>query len=607
MAVTAGATDALWEAAPGRLRSAARAVRTLRSERGVYFAPVRHHSPACAVAVRVAIEELRPSVVLIEGPEEFTRLVPDLLHEATRPPVAVLSLDAGAGFYPLASFSPEWVALRAGQAVGAGLAFIDRSFGERSDEERAVSGQEDPFARTLMSERYLAHSEAVATLARRLGCRDHDEVWDHLFETRPSSALADWRTLFDDVFAWAALARLDYEQSVLAADGSLDREARMAARIAEALDRRDADTGAGSGAAGSGAGPAGDAAEASRGPVLVVTGAFHTLALVEALSGAPDGAAVRDRQPEAGYGAPEPDEAWLVRYDHERLDGLRGYGAGMPSPGYYERLHAAHLRELGLDDTPPGQAGATAGSGGRSAARSSGGRGGVGRGGAGAGSAGPVGPGALAAEVLVDVARGAADRGHAVSLPQVTAAAEAATRLADLRERAFPGRTDLLDAMRSCYVQDDGGIGGPGEPERPLGLAIAEVFGDAPWATCRPGTRRRRSCATPARACRPCGSPSTTRCRAPPGSTPGARPRTASGGRCWRCSTSSVRASASSCRGRTTSRAAASISSPRSGGTAGPPGRGPARGAGPPRRDAGRRGRGPPPRGGGAVDGVGQW
>ncbi|WP_275001736.1 DUF5682 family protein [Promicromonospora iranensis] len=453
---TSRRADAVWEHAPERLRAAVDAARRLRDERGIHFAPVRHHSPACAVAVRSAIEELRPAAVLIEGPEEFTRLVPDLLHEETRPPVAVLSLGGrtgedepeGAGFYPLASFSPEWVALRAGHAVGAELAFVDRPFGERSAAERALDGaapggsggaQPDPFARTLMSERYLAHSEAVAALARRLGCRDHDEVWDQLFEARASAELADWRTVFDDVFAWSALARLDYEEGVLAGDGSLDREARMAARVGETADRL---TGGG---AGGGAGP-----------VLVVTGAFHTLALVEALSGAPEGAPVRDRQPEGGFGPAVQGEAWLVRYDHERLDGLRGYGAGMPSPGYYERLHTAHLRELGSAQDPVPD--------------------------------GPVGARALVTEVLVDIARGAAERGHAVSLPQVSSAAESAVRLAELRERAFPCRTDLLDAVRSCYVQDDGGVGGPGEPERPLGLAIAEVFGGRSLGDVPPGS-----------------------------------------------------------------------------------------------------------------------
>jgi hypothetical protein len=489
-------TDAVRELAPERLRAAADAVGRLRDERGIHFAPVRHHSPACAVAVRAAIEELRPAAVLIEGPEEFTRLIPDLLHEETRPPIAVLSLGgsgssagsgagsgakardgedepAGAGFYPLASFSPEWVALRAGQDVGAELAFVDRSFGERSAAERALSGsaapgqdgaveggvengggsgteRPDPFARTLMSERYLAHSEAIAVLARRLGCRDHDEVWDQLFEARASAELADWRTVFDDVFAWSALARLDYEEGVLAGEGSLDREARMAARIAETVDRLSADRSTTS------------TTDGKAGPVLVVTGAFHTLALVEALSGAPEGAPVRDRQPEGGFGPPAQGEAWLVRYDHERLDGLRGYGAGMPSPGYYERLYAAHLRELRLAPEPVSHSAPA--------------------------TPGPIGARALATEILVDVARSAAGRGHGVSLPQVGAAAESAVRLAELRERSFPCRTDLLDAVRSCYVQDDGGVGGPGEPERPLGLAIAEVFGGRSLGDVPPGS-----------------------------------------------------------------------------------------------------------------------
>ncbi|MCF4122481.1 DUF5682 family protein [Antribacter sp. KLBMP9083] len=466
---------AAWGAAPERLQRAADAVVRLREE-GIVLAPVRHHSPACAVAVRAAIEELRPAAVLIEGPEEYTRLIPDLLDEATRPPIAVLSLGAdglGAGFYPLASFSPEWVALRAGRAAGAELAFVDRPWGERTGEgdaggrdegvqgggeadgggDPSAVGQGDPFARTLMSERYLAHSRSVADVAQRLGCRDHDEVWDHLFEARPTADLADWRTVFDDVLAWAALARLDYEDTVLAADGSLDREARMSARVTEHAERL-----------------------AGAGPVLVVTGAFHTLALVEALAGAPEGAPVRDRRPAGGYGPVEvgdpawPD-AWLIRYDHQRLDGLRGYGAGMPSPGWYQRLFAAHESALAA-----GVLGTTAGDG-------------VTPDNAMSHRAAPA--EALAREVLVDVARGAAGRGHAVSLPQVSAAAEQAVRLADLRERPHPARSDVLDAITSCYLQDDGGLGGPGEGDRPLGLAVAEVFGgralgDVPAGSAQP-------------------------------------------------------------------------------------------------------------------------
>ena len=227
------------------------------------------------------------------------------------------------------------------------------------------------------------------------------------------------------------------------------RGARMAARIAETVDRLAADR------------PASDRSDTPGGPVLVVTGAFHTLALVDALSGAPEGALVRDRQPEGGFGPTAQGEAWLVRYDHERLDGLRGYGAGMPSPGYYERLHAAHQRELGFDGpgtgsprdpragsgTAPASASTSASdTASASDKASSSDRASGSDTVSGSTSAGPVGARALATEVLVDVARGAAERGHTVSLPQVSAAAESASRSRTCA--SAPSR-----AARTCWTR----------------------------------------------------------------------------------------------------------------------------------------------------------
>lgn len=411
---------ASWGAAPERLRQAAHDLAVLRERDGVHLFGVRHHSPACAVAVAALVAEVRPAAVLVEGPEEYTHLLPALLDEGTVPPVAVLSLDGagqgvshGAGFYPLARYSPEWVAIRAGHAVGAALAFVDTPWGARSSDEHDDDG---PGARTVLAERHLAHSRTVARIAERLGCRDHDELWDHLFEARETARLRDWRELADDVFAWAALARLDYEDEALVADGSLDREARMSARTAEHVARAD-------------------------GPVVVVTGAFHTLALVEALVGSPHGEPVVARRPADGYGDLADAPAWLVRYDDERLDALRGYGAGMPTPGYYDRLWEAHHD--------------------------------------------PAGPAGAATSALVDVGRGASARGALVSVAQSQAAVEHAHRLAALRERPWPCRTDLLDAITSCYVKDPDDLGTAGD--RPLGLAVAEVFAGRALGDVAPG------------------------------------------------------------------------------------------------------------------------
>ena len=120
---------------PPRLRRALDAFADLQ-ESGLYLVPVRHHSPACALAVAALIREVRPAAVLIEGPEEYTPLVGALQHPATVPPVAVLSIarsgqSTSSAFYPLAEFSPEWVALRAAGETGVPVAFIDRPWEAR--------------------------------------------------------------------------------------------------------------------------------------------------------------------------------------------------------------------------------------------------------------------------------------------------------------------------------------------------------------------------------------------------------------------------------------------------------------------------------------------
>ena len=140
---------------------------------GVYFAPVRHHSPACAYALQAMLRELRPAAVLIEGPEGFTDMLPLLLDERTRPPVALLCQTQAAGaegartasaFFPFCDYSPEWVALREGAAVQAQLAFIDLPWQARAG---TADAQPDADARSLMAERYLAHSSYLNALAAR--------------------------------------------------------------------------------------------------------------------------------------------------------------------------------------------------------------------------------------------------------------------------------------------------------------------------------------------------------------------------------------------------------------------------------------------------------
>lgn len=345
----------------------------------LYFVPIRHHSPACAYALKRLLDEIKPRTILIEGPWDCQRLIPLLQHADTRPPVALLT-QKGQGealysaYFPLCEYSPEWVALRAAESIGAETRFIDLPYGERPApdvEERVQS---------LMAERYFQHSQYLKAIAARLGCRDHDEGWDRLFEQRTLDGLNDWRDFFTDVFAYCSLARRDYEDEVIAAGGDKDREAFMAARIAEAL-------------------------ATGEGPCVVVTGGFHTPALMQSLSKPPR------------IAAPKPlkdDSNWLIRYSFDQLDALNGYGAGMPSPGYYQALWE------GLEKQQPEHLQHTAGS------------------------------------QLIAIAHDNRRQKLArlISSAEVQAAVFQAEQLARLRGGAGPGRSEVLDAVHSCYVKD---------------------------------------------------------------------------------------------------------------------------------------------------------
>jgi len=369
----------------------------------VYFVPIRHHSPGCSAALRALLAEVRPATVLIEGPREYAALLLALADERTKPPIAVLSIREGhTGYYPLADFSPEWVALRWGVANDAVVDFIDQSWADRPEPEDAGAG-----VRTLQAEAQYVHSEAIAALAARLGCRDHDEVWEHLFELRDD--FSNWRQYQADVLAWAGLARLEADQEVLNADGTHAREAVMAAVIERHR--------------------SGEA-----GPMVVVTGAYHTLALLEALDDTAEGRWVTGHDP-GPLDVTRP--AWLIRYDHTRLDGLRGYGAGMPAPGFWQRV---------ADASPVDLTG-----------------------------------GYFVVGLLLEVADRLRADGELLATPEVTAAAEQALRLAQFRGRAFPGRTDVIDAMLSCFVRDDSGLTGA------LGEAINAVFGGTTLGDLPPG------------------------------------------------------------------------------------------------------------------------
>ena len=60
----------------------------------VHVLGIRHHGPGSARSVKRALKELRPDVVLVEGPPDADDLIPLLAHKEMKPPVALLVYSA---------------------------------------------------------------------------------------------------------------------------------------------------------------------------------------------------------------------------------------------------------------------------------------------------------------------------------------------------------------------------------------------------------------------------------------------------------------------------------------------------------------------------------
>src|SRR5262245_13119328 len=187
------------------------------------------------------MREVQPRQVLIEAPADFSSVLPVLLDRALRPPVAVVAFrkaedeTAVTSYYPFSRHAPEMVALLEAQRLGASISFIDLASSTRLAAEPGPPGAGSTEPRSLVGEVPFSHSDYVAALCRRTSCRDQNELWDHLFESRIGTA--DWHGFFHDVGAYCAAVRATIPEAALAADHTLAREVHMSAVLRRALKR----------------------------------------------------------------------------------------------------------------------------------------------------------------------------------------------------------------------------------------------------------------------------------------------------------------------------------------------------------------------------------
>ncbi|HEY3086680.1 MAG TPA: DUF5682 family protein [Jatrophihabitantaceae bacterium] len=253
---------------------------------------VRHHGPGSARSVVAALDELRPAIVLIEGPSDADQLLRFVGHQDMTPPLALFAYDPKeprtSAFWPFASFSPEWQALRWAADHEVPARFCDLPSGAFFDEPESKPGRE-------------LREDPIGMLAHAAGYDDPERWWDDVIESRldgepPFEALTE------------AMAEL---RDVTPSDARDDRrEAFMRQAIRAAL-------------------------KESGGIVAVVCGAWHAPALAEPLGPASADVAVLRGLPRR-----RTTLSW-VAWTHSRLAAASGYGAGVTSPGWYHHLFTA--------------------------------------------------------------------------------------------------------------------------------------------------------------------------------------------------------------------------------------------------------------------------
>ncbi|WP_371406758.1 DUF5682 family protein [Kribbella sp. NBC_00662] len=255
----------------------------------VHLLGIRHHGPGSARAVATALAELRPDVVLIEGPPEADKIVELAASEEMEPPVALLAYavddSTRAAFWPFAVFSPEWQAIKYGLAAEVPVRFCDLPAAQQFASSGGRSVSMDP----------------LATLAEAGGYDDPERWWDDVIESRRHGA---------EPFTVIADAMRELRRDSEATGREAQREAYMRTVLRKAI-------------------------REGYERIAVVCGAWHVPALELPLP-----PATHDQRILKGLPKRKIACTW-VPWTHGRLAATSGYGAGITSPGWYHHLFTA--------------------------------------------------------------------------------------------------------------------------------------------------------------------------------------------------------------------------------------------------------------------------
>lgn len=266
---------------------------------------VRHFSAAAAVHARRYLEELDPSVVLIEGPSDATDLLKHLADKRTQPPVALLAFTktrpVRSILYPMASYCAEWVALRYALERKKTVKFIDLPASV------FLSVREQPTEEKVADDTRAYLDDPWEEIARISGDPDHETWWERQFEH--TVEVAAYR---DAIYEFGKGLREVRKDPPARERETLLREAYMRREIRAAVK---------------------DPARA-----VVFCGAYHAPVLTDDLP------PMSDAEEQA---LPKADIVLtLMPYSYPRLSSQSGYGAGNHAPAYFQALYEESVAGL---------------------------------------------------------------------------------------------------------------------------------------------------------------------------------------------------------------------------------------------------------------------
>ncbi len=356
--------------------------------------PVRHHSPICSYHLIKLIEQYKPGIILIEGPENANHLIDVLTDEKTDLPAAfycyykdsksLVSEDKEdyKCYYPFQYSSPEYNAAVQAKKLGIPAEFIDLPYSElliNTAEDQGMRKNVEKHSYTDDSR--LAGGEFYKRLCEKTGLRSFEEFWEKYFEIGGLYISTD--DFVRQMTAYCTLMRADVSDKELEADGTLSRERYMAYNISAAMKKYE--------------------------KVLAVTGGFHTSGLAKLLESGKISSAKLHKIAEKDQGC------YPMTYSYRAADALRGYASGMMYPEFYDNI----MKELLKRELPEGVYNEQT------------------------------------MTLLAKTAKEASKRDVQVTMSDITAAYTMMGGLAALRNSKETGISEVFDGVTSCFIKGE--------------------------------------------------------------------------------------------------------------------------------------------------------